>query len=76
MSLIQAKKNIDILIRYGNGEKAMEVRQWHNKEQAELVEQHMVTVIVCTRLLYMLTRWKNILIPKYANCHWTQFFFK
>jgi hypothetical protein len=55
MSLIVGNKSTDSLIRYGNGKKVGEVRQWLNKEQAELEGQHMVIVIDYILLHYMLT---------------------
>ena len=73
MLLILDKKSIDILMESGNGKKDGEVKQWHNKELEEQVGQLMDIVIDYIRLLYMQIKWKNILIPRYVNYHWTVF---
>ncbi len=49
-----ANKNIDILIKYGNGKKAGEVELWPNKEQADQEEQHMAIAIDFIQQLYTL----------------------
>jgi hypothetical protein len=65
MSLIQANKNIDISIKYGDGKKDGVVKQWHNKEQVEQVELHMDIVIDYILQHYMLILWMNSLHHKY-----------
>lgn len=55
MLLIVAKRNIDSLIKYGDGKKDGEVRRWLSKELVEQAVQHMVIAIDSTQQLYMQT---------------------
>lgn len=65
MSLTVVNRNIDILIKYGNGKKDGVVKQWLNKEQEEQVELHMDIVIDCIQQHYMLILWMSFLHLKY-----------
>ena len=55
MSLTVAKKNIDFLIKSGNGKKDGVVKLWLNKELVELVELLMDTVIGYIQQPFILT---------------------
>lgn len=69
MLLIQDNKNTDFLMVYGDGEKAGVVRLWLLRDQEELEEQLMDTVIGFTLQLCMQTSWKNIQNQKSVNSH-------
>ncbi len=55
MLLIVVRRNIDSLIKCGNGKKDGEARQWLNKGLVEQAEQHMAIAIDYIRRPYTQT---------------------